>query len=178
MALAHAALVCSQPINYLQPLLQIVKTKTRPHDDRSIVLLSTLLVLLLGGMLRHQEKDEIQVINGYPSLAAFIASDKDRSTSIFRRFDRLSARNLLYLQSELAELEAQQDALDAREAGNINAATEDIGSVRDWHTLVARSKDAANVREKEQLRLVLEVRKKLQEYSVIFFFIPLCSFQY
>ena len=178
MALARAALWRSQPINYFQPLLQIVKTKTRPEDERSVVLLSTLLIFSLGGMLRYQEKDGIQVINGYASLAAFIASDRDRSTSIFRRFDRLSARNLLYLQSELAELEAQQDALDAQDAGNINAATEDIGSVRDWHKLVARSKNAANVREKEQLRLVLEVRKKLQEYSVIFFFIPLCSFQY
>ena len=128
--------------------------------------------------MRYQEKDEILVINGYASLAAFIASDRDRSTSIFRRFDRLSARNLLYLQSELAELEAQQDALDAQDTANINAATEDIGSVRDWHTLVARSKNAANVREKEQLRLVLEVRKKLQEYSVIFFLILLCSFHY
>lgn len=44
--------------------------------------------------------------------AAFIASDEDRSTTIFRRFQRLSPRNLLYLESELAELEAEQDRLD------------------------------------------------------------------
>ncbi len=49
---------------------------------------------------------------GYPRYSAFISSDEDKSTTIFRRFQRLSARNLLYLESELAELEAEQDRLD------------------------------------------------------------------
>jgi hypothetical protein len=49
---------------------------------------------------------------GYPRFAAFIANDEDRSTTIFRRFQRLSSRNLLYLESELAYLEAEQDRLD------------------------------------------------------------------
>jgi hypothetical protein len=46
-------------------------------------------------------------LNGFPSLSEFIASDHDRTSLVFRRFDRLAARNLLYLQSELAELEAK-----------------------------------------------------------------------
>ncbi|KAH7400465.1 hypothetical protein BKA64DRAFT_642608 [Cadophora sp. MPI-SDFR-AT-0126] len=50
---------------------------------------------------------------GYPRYSAFIASDEDKSTTIFRRFQRLSTRNLLYLESELSELEAAQDKLDA-----------------------------------------------------------------
>jgi len=37
---------------------------------------------------------------GFSTLAAFIASDTDLVT--FRRFNCLSARNLLYLQAELA----------------------------------------------------------------------------
>lgn len=49
---------------------------------------------------------------GYPRFAAFIAEDKDKSSTIYRRFERLGARNLLYLESELAELEAEQDAMD------------------------------------------------------------------
>jgi hypothetical protein len=49
---------------------------------------------------------------GYPRFAAFIAEDKDKSSTIYRRFERLGARNLLYLESELAELEAKQDAMD------------------------------------------------------------------
>jgi hypothetical protein len=47
-------------------------------------------------------------LDGYPSLAEFIASDPDHTSLVFRRFDKLAARNLLYLQSELAELEAKQ----------------------------------------------------------------------
>tara|TARA_R110002060_G_scaffold59247_6_gene69119 strand:- start:660 stop:971 length:312 start_codon:yes stop_codon:yes gene_type:complete len=59
------------------------------------------------------ENDALKVIylKRYPSLAAFIASDKDKSTAIYRRLDRLSARNLLYLHSELPELQARQDDL-------------------------------------------------------------------
>jgi len=44
-------------------------------------------------------------LDGFPSLANFIASDTDRTSLVFRRFDKLAARNLLYLQSELTELE-------------------------------------------------------------------------
>ena len=38
----------------------------------------------------------------------FTASDRDKSTAIYRRFDELSARSRLYLESELAELEERQ----------------------------------------------------------------------
>src|SRR5450432_4230836 len=54
--------------------------------------------------------DEYQM--GYPRFAAFIAEDKDKSSTIYRRFERLAARNLLYLESELAELEKKQDDMD------------------------------------------------------------------
>jgi hypothetical protein len=68
-------------------------------------------------MVADIEKEAVEVVyvKGYPSLAAFIASDRDKSTAIYRRFDRLSARNLLYLESELQELEERQDALDAED---------------------------------------------------------------
>jgi hypothetical protein len=68
-------------------------------------------------MSRGSELDtvEIRYVSGYPSLASFIASDKDKSTVIYRRFDCLFARNLLYLQSELAELERRQTVFDAED---------------------------------------------------------------
>ena len=47
-------------------------------------------------------------LDGYPSLAEDIASDPDRTSLVFRRFDKLAVRNLLYLQSELVEVEAMQ----------------------------------------------------------------------
>ena len=51
--------------------------------------------------------------NGFATVAAFIAKDRDNTTTIYRRFDRLAARNLLYLQSKVQKLEAVQDELDA-----------------------------------------------------------------
>ena len=50
--------------------------------------------------------------NGFASVADFIAKDQDNTSTIYRRFDRLAARNLLYLQSKLQKLEAIQDELD------------------------------------------------------------------
>jgi hypothetical protein len=53
------------------------------------------------------EIGRVRPLDGFPSLSDFIASDHDRTSLVFRRFDRLAARNLLYLQSELAALEAK-----------------------------------------------------------------------
>lgn len=47
---------------------------------------------------------------GYASLSQFIASDK--TLCIFRRFDALAIRNLLYIQDELCEIEQQLGELD------------------------------------------------------------------
>jgi hypothetical protein len=100
-------------------------------------------------------------IKGYASLAAFIAEDRDKSTAIFRRFDRLSARNLLYLQSELAELEAKQDAFDRED---LKAGTEEKASARSWPVFKRRAEEGNNEREKERMDLVKEIREKIREY--------------
>jgi hypothetical protein len=47
---------------------------------------------------------------GYASLSAFLAGT--RAFQIYRRFDTLAARNLLYMQDELCEIEGQIDDLD------------------------------------------------------------------
>ena len=52
-------------------------------------------------------------LNGYPSFANFIAADAD--AAIYRKYERLSARHLLYLQSELHELEGQLEELDFKD---------------------------------------------------------------
>lgn len=107
---------------------------------------------------------EIHYVKGYPSLAAFIASDCDRSTAIYRRFDRLSARNLLYIQSELVELEARQDAFDAED---LRGTLEDKDSARNWQTLKRRAAHSGNLGEKERLEVVVDIRKKLREYRTV-----------
>lgn len=101
-------------------------------------------------------------MKGYPSLAAFIASDRDKSTAIYRQLDRLSAHNLPYLQSELQELEARQDALDAEDLQGDRQAKK---SARNWQVLKTRAKQQNNEKEKERLELVFEIRDKLKEYS-------------
>lgn len=68
--------------------------------------------------------------NGYPALADFIAQDADHETYVFRKFKRLAVRNVLHLQGELLQLEAETEALE-REA----AASTDIEvplSMRCW----------------------------------------------
>jgi hypothetical protein len=49
-------------------------------------------------------------LDGFPALAHFIGEDPD--AEIFRRFSRLGARNLLYLQSIVGELEKKLDEFD------------------------------------------------------------------
>jgi len=118
---------------------------------------------------------------GYPRFSAFAASDEDRSTTIFRRFQRLSARNLLYLESELSELEAEQDRLDEESKHDF-----DLGlSAQSWELLcqqaqglppskfVEAQKEGLDLEErrgqlqtaaKERLDLALRIREVLTAY--------------
>jgi hypothetical protein len=100
----------------------------------------------------------------YPSLAAFIASDRDGSTAIYRRFDRLAARNLLYLQSELVELEAEQDAFDAED---LYGPMETKESARNWAIFAKRAIEPANEKEKNRMELAMKIRKKIKEYRTL-----------
>ena len=101
-------------------------------------------------------------IKGYPSLANFIASDVDHSTAIYRRFDRLAARNLLYLQSDLMHLEATQDALDSED---LRSSIEAKRELDDWQTLQEEAKLPASLGERRRLELALNIKAKLQQYS-------------
>ena len=67
--------------------------------------------------LELQSSAEQRRLRGYPSFAEFIAKDKD--AAIYRRYESLSARNLLYQQSELHQLEKQAAELDDQEAREI-----------------------------------------------------------
>src|SRR5271156_3489251 len=60
---------------------------------------------------------------GHADFSAYIAIDPD--LEIFRRFTKLSARNLLYLQSELASLEAWFDDFDREDEQKLLHASQD-----------------------------------------------------
>ncbi|KAL9599938.1 MAG: hypothetical protein Q9219_003500 [cf. Caloplaca sp. 3 TL-2023] len=98
-------------------------------------------------------------LQGYPSFADFIAADAD--AAIYRKYERLSARNLLYQQSELHELEEKLQKLDAedhkeRDTGN----AESQRRARFW----SHYKRADNERAKEHRELQAEIKAKLKEY--------------
>ena len=59
-----------------------------------------------------------RLLEGYPTFAEFIARDND--ATIYRKFESLSARNLLYKQSELHELERRLEELDWEDARDID----------------------------------------------------------
>jgi hypothetical protein len=54
--------------------------------------------------------------SGYPELAFLISTDMD--FSIFRKFDELSARNLLRMQAELISIEDELRSIDNPETHN------------------------------------------------------------
>jgi hypothetical protein len=109
----------------------------------------------------------IRALDGFPSLAEFIASDADHTSLVFKRFDKLAARNLLYLQSELAELQARQNEFDAQDRSFEHGGREMKECAMHWE----RFKEAAqggDEKQKERMELVMEIRRKLKEYSANF----------
>ena len=96
---------------------------------------------------------------GYPSFAHFISQDGD--AAIYRRYESLSARNLLYLQSELHELEGQLEALDAEDAKDRQVDDKESQKIaRLWHHY-ARAGNARAVRHRD---LQGKIRAKIKEY--------------
>lgn len=62
-------------------------------------------------------RDEpVRRLEGFPTLADFISQDND--AEIYRRFNRLGARNLLHLQSVVARLEKKLNDLDREDFEN------------------------------------------------------------
>jgi hypothetical protein len=95
---------------------------------------------------------------GFPSLASIIASHKDKSTFIFKRFESLAARNLLYLQSEVAAFQAE---LDQRDEFGRSASLEVKNTARNWEHFVAH----AETSDPKPMKLLLDIRAKMKEYS-------------
>jgi hypothetical protein len=102
--------------------------------------------LLIAHLMYTEIKD---VPSGYPTVAALISKDND--FAIFRKFRYLNARNLLYLQAELIDLENELETVDR--SLEIKNETEELKS---WKNFA-----------KDEVRrdLALRIRKTLDEYS-------------
>jgi len=99
-------------------------------------------------------------LSGYPSLAHFIASDRDRTTLIYKRYDGLAARNLLYLQSELAELQAKQRAFDQEDLTSSLSTKQCARNYSDFEKAV----QADETKQKDRWKLMKDIRVTLKEY--------------
>ncbi|KAF8222358.1 hypothetical protein L208DRAFT_1413588 [Tricholoma matsutake] len=108
---------------------------------------------------------------GIQNFSSHIALDP--TLSIYRRFATLNARNLLYLQSELASLEARLVLLDQR-ADDITKGNDIWAMPRSWRAMRKaglkaeldgegdhRSPDANG----EMWNVAMEIRKVMQEYT-------------
>jgi hypothetical protein len=99
--------------------------------------------------------------DGYPSLAAWIAHDHDNESFVFRKFDKLSARNLLNLQSQLISIESQIDRLD--DTMRRTNDPEVLVSLVRWETYEERARDKKNI-EHEKWQLEIELKNIIKEY--------------
>jgi hypothetical protein len=98
---------------------------------------------------------------GYPRLAEVYADDPDCETLVFRKFNELSARNLLRMQSNMLSLESKLRDLDRSMCSR--------GSPDKCRTLLdyqATERHAQNLTpdEKEKQRLENELAINIKEY--------------
>jgi hypothetical protein len=102
-------------------------------------------------------------VKGFPSLADFIASDPDKTTLIFKRFDRLAARNLLHLQSELARLQHKLDLLDEKSCKEEGDVVKTKQYLRNWDKFMVAAESSGQ--ERDRLDLSKIIQDTLQNYS-------------
>ncbi|KAL4922949.1 uncharacterized protein BDV17DRAFT_296822 [Aspergillus undulatus] len=99
-----------------------------------------------------------RVRDGYPALSTWISRDPDHEGFIFRRFSRLSARNLLHLQSQLITLEEELKTLDKMSFKKGDT------SLRLWEAFEQKKQDVSNERAQHRKRLYDALEMKLKSY--------------
>ncbi|KAI0974384.1 hypothetical protein F4678DRAFT_373349 [Xylaria arbuscula] len=93
---------------------------------------------------------------GYGCIADAMGADDD--LLMFRRFTSLNARNLLYMQAELAHLESKLSELDM----TLEHLHKGLAG---WEVLRSWDKMTGSEEGKEHLAVVNEIRQKLEQYS-------------
>ena len=113
------------------------------------------------------EPDRIDnvVLNGFPELSKYIGSSSE--FAIFRKFETLSARSLLYLQSQLLDIETQLKRYDCKDREAIKAfaanAADVVSAAKDWRSF-ERCSQAPDSCQMEKMKLVFKMRRVLKEY--------------
>lgn len=100
---------------------------------------------------------------GYAQWASWLASDPDGETLVFRKFNELATVNLLYLQSELLEVEGRLSELN--EAALKSKDMDLLSATRKYETLLQQC-EPPDAREdaRERMDLIKDLRLKMKEY--------------
>lgn len=97
-------------------------------------------------------------------MAHKIAINPDYETFIFRKFDQLTARNLLHLESKLAYLEWKLDRADEQAA--LSPDNETLRSIQVWEAFEENAKHATRP-EHDRMKIAEKVRETLKEYREV-----------
>ncbi len=108
--------------------------------------------------------ENVTARGGFALLARKMAAIPDYETFIFRKFDRLTARNLLHLESKLTYLEWKLDKADEQAALSSN--NETLRSIRVWEAFEENSKRTGRP-ESDRMKIAEEIRETLKEYRKI-----------
>ena len=96
-------------------------------------------------------------LDGYARLANIFGQYPE--TAIYNRFARLNAKNLLYMQAELIQIEYELDTVALEDS------QDDDPGRRSFQSYVYNMKKARG-QDGVQWKMVLEMRQRLKEYSM------------
>ncbi len=100
----------------------------------------------------------------FAAVAEWIALDPDNESFIFRKFDSLAARNLLYQQARIINLEKQLEELDHDVAKTHNMTLKD--AARTWEQLIEQSA-AGQYHAQQHMGLIIELKQALKDYRIM-----------
>jgi hypothetical protein len=98
-----------------------------------------------------------EVTVGYPALSTVMGPYP--GLSMFKRFGELNARNLLYMQAEIIDLEQQLHIISGMDQSSTDEAH------KKYATNALALRRSGKQGDGRQWRIVLEIREKLKEYS-------------
>ena len=117
-------------------------------------------------MPKRNETRPRQRYEGYFGAGSWLAEDADNETFIFRKFDKLTAINLLYMQSEILELERRIDEMHEQTLGSDDPDLKDVAAT--WEVLIDQDElitgNEHRKEAEERLKLIMELRKNIKIY--------------
>jgi hypothetical protein len=111
------------------------------------------------GAAKAQERPNLY---GFASVADLVVQDPSRAPAIYRRYDRLAARNLLYHEARLAVLEEKQITKDIEDG--VGDDYELKTSARSWEQFVKYAKNPG--KHSERMQLAKDIEENLRKYCM------------